>query len=448
MKKIYSFLMVSAIALTANAQTAQLVFNETFDGYASGNLSTSTPPQGNWVATGSGADVQVNTATPLTYPGYPNSIPYITVASVNGIDPHKLFSTAINTTTDLTVYMSFLVRASYAKNSNGNPNYSIALFNTADPDVPLRFFIGEEPSTADNIQFGIAIGNTAPVFTTTNASFTYNTTYLIVIRYDIVNGALNDDAYLWVNPSLSSEPSTSLATNGTGVTVSNVAEFNFGSVLNALQISQSSNSDSPDGDYDGFRVAYGATSAQAWTVLNPAGGALPVQLTSFNASQDGLNNTKLIWNTAEENGIVSYMIEKSTDGKNFASIGTVPAAGQKTYSFTDMQASSDYTYYRLKIVEMDGTWKLSSIISLKSKLSLNISLSPNPVKNNLFIQHPKVIGEGHLQIVNMNGQLIKDLRLPASAVISNVDMSGFANGMYHVVFRNGSNVFSKMVLKN
>jgi hypothetical protein len=74
-------------------------------------------------------------------------------------------------------------------------------------------------------------------------------------------------------------------------------------------------------------------------------------------------------------------------------------------------------------------------------------LSPNPVKNALLVQHPKVGTEGRIQIVNANGQLIKDLRLPASAVLTTIDMTGLATGLYHVVFKNGTDVFTKMVLK-
>ena len=96
---------------------------------------------------------------------------------------------------------------------------------------------------------------------------------------------------------------------------------------------------------------------------------------------------------------------------------------------------------------MDGSYKLSYIISLKSKLSLSITTSPNPVKNALMIQHPKVTTDGHIQIVSANGQMLKDIRLAANAVISNVDMSGFASGLYHIVFKSGSDVFSKTVLK-
>ncbi len=81
-------------------------------------------------------------------------------------------------------------------------------------------------------------------------------------------------------------------------------------------MSQSDDDASPDADYDGLRVAAGATSALAWSNLSPVGAPLPVRLTSFNASEENFG-TKLVWNTEEESGIVSYVIEKSTDGKNF-----------------------------------------------------------------------------------------------------------------------------------
>jgi hypothetical protein len=437
MKKIYSLIMVSAIALTANAQ---LVINENFTTYTDGNLDV----QGGWVPGAGTPDVQVASTTPLTYPGYISGTRYATVSSVDGKDPHKLFSTPpVNTSSDVTFFMSFVIRVSAAEASDGAPAYSLALINTADPDLPLRFYVSSEPGNASQIRFGILTGNSNNVnniaWTPLTDSYTINTTYLIVIRYDIASAAgNNDDAYLWVNPSLASEP------NGTAnATLLNANEANFGDLLDALRISQTDGS--PDAAYDGFRVAYGTSSALAWSNLSPAGAPLPVQLTSFNASEESFG-TKLIWNTLEESGIVSYVIEKSTDGKNFTAIGTVKAANLRSYSFTDAQ-SSDNSYYRLKMVELDGTYKYSFIVSIKAKLSTNISLSPNPVKNMLMIQHPKAGTAGHIQIISATGQLIRDIRLSANAVISNVDMNGLTNGLYHVIYKNGSDMFSKTVLK-
>ena len=445
MKKFYTLFMAATIALTSQAQQA-LVINENFTGYTLGNLGT----QGGWVQRGSGTDVQVNNSTPLLIfsPTYGSGGNYISVAQTNGIDPFKPFSTAagIVTTSNASIFVSFVVRVSDAAKMN-SAVYSLSLLDTTTGTTPLRFYIAEQQaSNSTNLAFGVSVGNNnSPAYT--NEVFQPNTTYLIVIRYDITTGGTsNDDVYLWVNPSTTSEPSTSSATGNTGAQEMNGTEQVYGTSIDALQISQSG-SGSPIASYDGFRVAWGANSATAWSLLAPAQAPLPVQLTSFNASQDNLNNIKLVWNTAEENGIVSYVVEKSADGRTFNVIGSVTAANQKTYSFTDVQSGSDYSYYRLKMMEDDGSFKYSYIVSLKSKLSLNISLSPNPVKDRMLIQHPKVINEGHIQIVNSNGQLLKDVRVPASTVISTIDMSGFANGMYHVIFKNGPDMFTKTVLK-
>ena len=443
MKKVYSFVMVSIIALTANAQ---LVINENFTGYNTNTVpagSNNLAGQGGWVSKGSGSNVTVSATTPLIYSTYTSGSQYINVASTNGIDPWKPFSQHILTNTSKTVFMSFLVRVTDVAQNVGSA-YSIALRDSNSANIPCRFFIQEENGASNDIQFGIAVGSGGPSYTTTAGSWAKGTTYLIVIRYDIINGS-TDKAYLWVNPSTSTEPTIG-AVNTSSFALSTTNEVAYGSEWNVLEIFQSDNSDSPDAAYDAFRVATGTTSAFAWGNLSPAGSSLPVILTSFNASDDGLS-TKLIWNVAEETNFASYVIEKSTDGRSFTAIGTVKATNQKAYSFTDGQATSDNSFYRLKMVDIDGGFKYSYIVSIKSKLNANISLSPNPVKNNLMIQHPKVITEGHIQVISANGQLLKDVKLATNAVISNVDMSGFTSGLYHIVFKSGSDMFSKTVIK-
>jgi hypothetical protein len=428
MKKIYTLFMVSAIALTTRAQ---LVINENFTGYTVGNLNG----QGSWASNNSsGPDVAVANTSPLIYSGYNSGGNYITVQATKGQDETKAFSQNIATGSAQTIYMSFVVNVT--SSAANKQDYSIALLdNSATPVSPVQFSIKD---IGGSIYFGIAGSSSAVGLT--SSSYNYGTTNLIVIRYDIISSGA-DKGYMWVNPtSLTPEPSTSSA-NATFTAITET----YGSSLHALQVLQTAKT--PNAAFDAFRVAANANSSIAWALLSPAASSLPVTLTSFNANTDGLNNTKLAWNTSNESGIVSYVVEKSTDGRTFTDIGSVSATQQSTYSFTDNQASTDYTYYRLKIVENDGSFKYSYIVSLKSKLSLNISLSPNPVRNTLLIQHPKVGTEAHIEIINTSGQLIKDFRLPASAVLTSIDMSGLATGLYHVVFKNGTDVFSKLVLK-
>ena len=82
MKKIYSLVMMTAIAMTVNAQ---LVFLENFSGLPNGNLGT----QNSWIQNGAGQDVQVANANPLIYPNYTSGTQYVTVDAVSGTDPHK-----------------------------------------------------------------------------------------------------------------------------------------------------------------------------------------------------------------------------------------------------------------------------------------------------------------------------------------------------------------------
>lgn len=437
MKKIYSFVILSFIALTSNAQ---LVINENFTGYANGNLNG----KGSWVSDNTGDDAAVSTTTPLTHPTYTSGFQYISINDASGKDPYKPFSTSIQTTSSKTVFVSFLI---HVDDVNKNTNtYTLALRDTNSSTVACRFFVQEENNfgfgTSD-IQFGIAIGNGTAQFTTTSGNWEKDNTYLIVIRYDIVNGG-TDRAYLWVNPSTGAEPTAGVA-NTSSFALSTSNEVSYGAEWNALQIFQT-NGNTPDADFDAFRVAAGNNSAIAWSTLSPAGAPLPVQLTNFNASEEGFS-TKLVWNTVEENNLVSYVIEKSADGRNFTAVGTIKAAHLKSYSFTDAQSANN-SYYRLKMVDQDGAYKYSYIVSVKAKLEANISLSPNPVKNSLLIQHPKASATSHVQIIGAAGQLLKDIRLSANAVISNVDMSGLASGLYHVVYKNGAEMFSKTVIKN
>ena len=429
-------LLASVIAISANSQTLVEQFS-----YAPGNLGTN----GSWVPSGSGMDVQIQDANPLIYPNYTSGTQYAHVSNENGIDPFKTF-TGISNSSNFSLYMSFVVRVSSAVATDGTPEYSLALFNTADADRPVRFYIASEPGNTNAIRFGILTGqsNNVSNIAWTTTTFTANQTHLIVIRYDndIASGN-RDDAYMWVDISLAS-PTAEPTTASANATLLNATEANYGSVLNAIEFQQAS-ANSPLADFDAIRIGAGATSAIAWTNLAPAGAPLPVRLTSFNASEEGLS-TKLVWNTAEESGITEYVVEKSTDGRNYKAIGTVKAANLKSYSFIDAQ-SADNSYYRLKMVEIDGTYKYSYIVSVKAKLNTSISLSPNPVKSSLMIQHPKATTNSHVQIISATGQLLRDIRLSANAVISNIDMNGFTSGLYHVVYKNGSEIFSKTVLK-
>ena len=94
---------------------------------------------------------------------------------------------------------------------------------------------------------------------------------------------------------------------------------------------------------------------------------LPVNFTSFTATaKDG--QALLQWQTAQEQNSRDYSIERSADGKNYSSIGIVPAAGNSSmptdYSFVDPAPLTGRNFYRLKESDLDNRFMYSDIRSL------------------------------------------------------------------------------------
>ncbi|HYE53205.1 MAG TPA: T9SS type A sorting domain-containing protein [Chitinophagaceae bacterium] len=199
-----------------------------------------------------------------------------------------------------------------------------------------------------------------------------------------------------------------------------------------------------------FTTANGASGDGLIVFDNFANGGsaapLPVKLDNFEAAKEG-SGIKLTWKTEHENGVARYEIQRSSDGANFQTIGTVAAANKTNYNYVDALPTSANNFYRLRIVDVDNVTKISHIVSIKSKVGLNIEAYPNPVRDRMIVQHPKAITGSRMQIVNMNGQVVKDVQLPANAVVTPLDVTGLKNGTYYIVFRSGAESFSQRITK-
>ena len=80
----------------------------------------------------------------------------------------------------------------------------------------------------------------------------------------------------------------------------------------------------------------------------------------------------LNWKTGQENDIDLYIVEKSSNNKEFNKIGEVsPKGSNSDYEFVDAdftEVKSIY-YYRLRIRNEDGTSQLSESITVILKIS-------------------------------------------------------------------------------
>ena len=119
----------------------------------------------------------------------------------------------------------------------------------------------------------------------------------------------------------------------------------------------------PDGSSIGFRLntqpAYD-TGSYHFRQTEP-----PVLLTSFSLQIIDFRPA-LKWSTAQETNLQAFILERSTDGLNWQAIGSLPGtntANPQNYSLPDNAANSLISYYyRLKMVDMDGSFRYSSVI--------------------------------------------------------------------------------------
>lgn len=218
-----AFYLIAALAamllpvVPANSQRrsdapAAPIFVENFD-YPEGSQLTAN----GWTAhSGAGTNPLAVSAPSLTYPGYPQSdVGNAVRMTTSGEDAHRTFPVQ----SAGTVYVGVLV------------NVSEAVIDTLD--VGGYFFhLGGDPigttfrdrlyvkKTASNaIAFGIskATSSVAADIAYTPFNYALNTTYLMVIKYTIVDGATNDTVSLIINPTLpGSEPSATVTAPDVG----------------------------------------------------------------------------------------------------------------------------------------------------------------------------------------------------------------------------------------
>jgi hypothetical protein len=174
-------------------------------------------------------------------------------------------------------------------------------------------------------------------------------------------------------------------------------------------------------------------------------GPLPVKLSSFDAVKQE-NTAALNWTTTEETQSDRFEIEHSLEGKTWNTIGTVKSGGESTsvkhYSYIDSAPANGANFYRLKMVDTDGTFAYSRIRNLQFD-GIEASVYPNPVSDKLFIHKPK--GVRQVTVFNVAGQKVIEL----SKISANgMDISKLSAGIYVVNIRrdDGSNESGKVLI--
>lgn len=163
---------------------------------------------------------------------------------------------------------------------------------------------------------------------------------------------------------------------------------------------------------------------------------VPVKLRAFTATRQN-TTVALNWETVNEYSMLGYEIERSADGINFTSIGTVEASGKtsSSYTFPDRRPLPGINFYRLKMINADLSYTYSRIVTVRfNNDQVIIQAFPNPVTSNLNVQFTLPEGEVMLQLFDAQGRSVKQMqfRSTGSSISTSIDMSNLKKGIYFI----------------
>lgn len=146
-----------------------------------------------------------------------------------------------------------------------------------------------------------------------------------------------------------------------------------------------------DGTYN-FKDGIGVDNINAVNFRS----VLPVDLISYDVRVLENRTVSLKWSTSGEINNAYYLINRSSNGTDFSSIGKVngsmSSADVVNYQFNDAYPIDGNNFYRLSQVDIDGNQKILSVKKVTIKPSGAMSLYPNPViGNSVNLDYGKVV---------------------------------------------------------
>ncbi len=183
----------------------------------------------------------------------------------------------------------------------------------------------------------------------------------------------------------------------------------------------------------------GGDSPTSPNILTITEGVLPVTLTTFKGEETKSGN-QLFWETAQEINNDFFLVEHSSNGRDFTAIGKVIGNGNSnathSYSFKHQGISSGRNYYRLAQTDYDGRVKYSQIVTIENKdNSFSINISPNPVVDKVILKGTAGLIGNRYFIVNNLGATVLSGILQAD----NINVQLLPKGSYFIRIQQKNN---------
>lgn len=178
------------------------------------------------------------------------------------------------------------------------------------------------------------------------------------------------------------------------------------------------------------------------TVVAP----LPITLTKFSVSS--VNCAPVLnWETTDASNFHRFEIERSTDGRSFSNIGVINFNNSvDKYSYTDTKTGEGRYYYRLRLVDIDGKYEFSSIVSLRNNCGGLLDVTPTVTSNAVQVTLPAGYEKARVRVFSTMGQEMK-VMTNNNGNRRNLDLGALTPGYYFIQVNNGSELKTFKIMK-
>lgn len=200
---------------------------------------------------------------------------------------------------------------------------------------------------------------------------------------------------------------------------------------------------------NGNTVSAGGFNFFSPFAVGNAGGLLPLNLISFNASRKQ-NEVLINWIVANEINNIKFDVQRSMNGVDYTSIATILGKNNtgavERYEYIDKQiAAKNLLYYRLKQTDINGRYSYSPIVTVKFDNKQLYTILPNPVKDRLNIKQAIFNNEENkIEIYDTKGNKLYVSNIIMNGGTGSIDVSKLPPGNYiiHIIAGTNQNVIS------
>lgn len=188
------------------------------------------------------------------------------------------------------------------------------------------------------------------------------------------------------------------------------------------------------------------------TVIFPLG-PLPVELLSFTAEHNGSAHL-LKWITHSEVNTRQFEIQRSANGSSFETIGIQTATGAQatssSYRFRVERPWTGNNFYRLKIMDTNGSYSFSPVVLLRDEDAVQLSIYPNPTADILYIKLPALSTlpkDMPAALLDAHGKLVLKTQLQGGSQNA-ISIKSLAAGTYILQYSINGKSFAIKILKS